>query len=124
MLADFLKPNKWKLVGFVFFAILAFTLGYNPCGSACSILDAFCVDVCVVKYSFFLWPFSLFLGPNDILKFSIGSIFFIIGNAAYWYIVSCFIVGSAENFRKPTMDEAGNIRKKWKLPRLKIRFTR
>ena len=113
MLADFLKPNKWKLIVFGLFAILAFTLGYNPCGSDCSILDAFCIDVCVVKYSLFIWPFSFLLGPNDILKFSPGSVFFILCNAAYWYIVSCFIVGTAG---KKEAKEEGDRK------RIKIRF--
>ena len=114
MLADFLKPDKWKLIVFSLFAILAFTLGYNPCGSACSMLDAFCADVCVVKYAFLFWPFSFLLGPNDILKFSLGSVFFILCNSAYWYVVSCFIAGTAG--KKKAKDDSGDKK------RIRIRF--
>ena len=94
--AEFLRPNKWRIISFLFLAFLAFTIGYNTCASPCTILDAICVDVCVVHYSFILWPLAVLHGPNDHLGFSAGAVLRVLLNGLYWYVASCFIVEGAK----------------------------
>lgn len=88
---DFIKPNIWKILLLIVWAILAFTVGYDACASCCPGLEpgGGCITLCCIYSSPFFFPFDSFIESSPLM---------ILVTAPWWYLLSCITYSILQYF--------------------------